>query len=453
MQIKKAKPTTTEVSGLLNHPQKGYSAKMTNLLNFLISTTDIRIGSSIVDENISIDQHGKIVPNEEVKRSFVDRKMSGITFNAKEKSELDDKLSNLYHQRSQQSDIIRLKKYKEEKKVIARIKIEELTVDMDKLRADIKELDIKTEALKTAERLKLESTDFQIEEMRKELSLYTGCKIKVDLQTGSYSFPIPTGTAFYKEVCSTIGLPPDNLTIEKPVIKRMFTIIPDVLKAIRTAYRFVSADDLRPATTGVNIEIFNNKLLVIATDAHKLFKSREFDVSGPPGTYTYLLPFSLPKRLPKAVNDDFRLYELKNGDLSVFGVTFTPIDAKFPDWRVVMPEYNSGVVFERKEMMDCVKEVSVYSNKSTNQVCFDFNGQVKLSAQDVDFSFECIRMVSYISKSMDDLTIAFNAKFMIEALNAFKSHEITFMGVAPTKAGIITDGIDTVLLMPLMLNN
>lgn len=286
--------------------------------------------------------------------------------------------------------------------------------------------------------------------------LYTGCKIRIDLTTGSYTFPVPVGTPFYREVCNLLKLPlPEQEAAEKPVTKRMFTLPADAFDAIKRAIKFVSNDDLRPAMTCVALEIVDNKMLVVATDAHRLFKSREFEVSGPTGSHTYLLPASSLKRLPRAVNEDFSLCELKDGQVSLLGLTFHPLDARYPNWKVVMPDYDPNVYvsFNRFDLMKATQEVAVYSNKSTNQVTYNFNGQIMLTAQDVDFSFESSRRIRYIEKTMPDLMIAFNAKFFAEALNTFKSEELTLQASTPTKAGIISDGVDTVLIMPLMLNN
>jgi DNA polymerase-3 subunit beta len=59
----------------------------------------------------------------------------------------------------------------------------------------------------------------------------------------------------------------------------------------------------------------------------------------------------------------------------------------------------------------------------------------------------------------EDLQIAFNAKFLIEMLNAADTNEVRLELSTPTKAGLIkpseqAEGEDLLMLvMPLMLNN
>jgi DNA polymerase-3 subunit beta len=100
----------------------------------------------------------------------------------------------------------------------------------------------------------------------------------------------------------------------------------------------------------------------------------------------------------------------------------------------------------------------VFSNKSTNQVALSISGsELQLAAQDVDFSFEGNeRMKCHYNG--EDLVIAFNARFLIEMLNAADSEEVNLELSTPTKAGLIKpsgqeDNEELLMLvMPLMLN-
>jgi DNA polymerase-3 subunit beta len=105
-----------------------------------------------------------------------------------------------------------------------------------------------------------------------------------------------------------------------------------------------------------------------------------------------------------------------------------------------------------------LRRVSVFSNKSTNQVALNISGsELQLAAQDVDFSFEGNERMK-CQYDGEDITIAFNARFLIEMLNAADSEEVRLELSTPTKAGIIKptemdDSEDVLMLvMPLMLN-
>ena len=84
--------------------------------------------------------------------------------------------------------------------------------------------------------------------------------------------------------------------------------------------------------------------------------------------------------------------------------------------------------------------------------------ELQLAAQDVDFSFEGNERMA-CQYDGEDLQIAFNAKFLIEMLNAAETTEIIIELSTSTKAGIIkqTESDENeellMLVMPLMLNN
>ena len=135
------------------------------------------------------------------------------------------------------------------------------------------------------------------------------------------------------------------------------------------------------------------------------------------------------------------------------------IDARFPDYKVVIPADNPyKLVVNKNDFQSALRRVSIFSNKSTNQVVLNISGsELQLAAQDVDFSFEGNERMK-CQYNGEDLQIAFNAKFLIEMLHATESDEVTVELSTPTKAGIIKpseqeDGEELLMLvMPLMLN-
>ena len=135
------------------------------------------------------------------------------------------------------------------------------------------------------------------------------------------------------------------------------------------------------------------------------------------------------------------------------------IDARFPDYKVVIPANNPyKMTVSKSDFQGALRRVSVFSNKSTNQVALNISGsELQMVAQDIDFSFEGNERMK-CQYDGEDITIAFNARFLIEMLNAADSDEIRLELSTPTKAGIIkpteTDDNEEVLMlvMPLMLN-
>jgi DNA polymerase III subunit beta len=112
----------------------------------------------------------------------------------------------------------------------------------------------------------------------------------------------------------------------------------------------------------------------------------------------------------------------------------------------------------KNDFQSALRRVSIFSNKSTNQVALSISGsELQLAAQDVDFSFEGNERMK-CQYNGEDLVIAFNARFLIEMLNAADSDEVNLELSTPTKAGLIKPSEQDdneellMLVMPLMLN-
>jgi len=237
-----------------------------------------------------------------------------------------------------------------------------------------------------------------------------------------------------------------------------------LITAINKTLFAVSNDDLRPAMTGVFFELDKKGMQCVATDAHRLVKYKRTDVSCPK-TDNFIVPkkpLTLLKSALPANDDEISISYNSNHFFVKHGTTQMScrlIDARFPDYKVVIPSDNPyKLVVNKNDFQGALRRVAIFSNKSTNQVVLSIAGsELELTAQDVDFSFEGDERMK-CRYDGEDLAIAFNAKFLIEMLNAADSDDIKIELSTPTKAGIIkpTEQEDDeelmMLVMPLMLN-
>ncbi len=278
----------------------------------------------------------------------------------------------------------------------------------------------------------------------------------------SFAVEITSDNGKYK----VMGENPDNFPKEPAADDTSsFTMSATALiTAINKTLFAVSNDDLRPAMTGVFFELNKDYIQFVATDAHRLVRYKRTDVSCPkadsfivPRKPLNLLKSALPDNEDEiTINYNSNHLFVKHGTLQM---SCRLIDARFPDYKVVIPSDNPyKMVVGKSDFQSALRRVSVFSNKSTNQVALNITGsELQLAAQDVDFSFEGNERMK-CQYDGEDLTIAFNARFLIEMLNASDSNEVRLELSTPTKAGIIkpTDPGDNeellMLVMPLMLN-
>ncbi len=263
-----------------------------------------------------------------------------------------------------------------------------------------------------------------------------------------------------------MGENPDNFPKE-PETKdaSQFTMASSTLvTAINKTLFAVSNDDLRPAMTGVYFELDKKSITFVATDAHRLVRYRKTDVSCPE-KHSFIVPRKPLNLLKSALPDNNDELKISYNDNHLFvdhgktELVCRLIDARFPDYKVVIPAENPyKMTVNRQDFQNALKRVSVFSNKSTNQVALTISGaELQLAAQDVDFSFEGNERMS-CSYDGEDIQIAFNAKFLVELLGATSSPEVIMELSTPSKAGIIVpvekeETEDLLMLaMPLMLN-
>src|SRR6186713_1225187 len=237
-----------------------------------------------------------------------------------------------------------------------------------------------------------------------------------------------------------------------------------LMTAINKTLFATSNDDLRPAMTGVFFELDKKGLQCVATDAHRLVRYKRKDVKCPKSE-TFIVPRK-PLNLLKAAipsnDEELTLSYNSNHFFVKHGTTQMScrlIDARFPDYKVVIPSDNPyRLTVNKNDFQGALRRVAIFSNKSTNQVVLSIAGsELELTAQDIDFSFEGDERMK-CQYTGEDIVIAFNAKFLIEMLSAADSPDVNLELSTPTKAGIIkpTEQEDNeelmMLVMPLMLN-
>ncbi len=238
-----------------------------------------------------------------------------------------------------------------------------------------------------------------------------------------------------------------------------------LLTAINKTLFAVSGDDLRPAMTGVFFELTEEWVQFVATDAHRLVRYKRTDTKASKAD-SFIVPKKPLNLLKNALPDNEDELTISYNDNHLFvkhgstSMICRLIDARFPDYRVVIPADNPfRLVVNKADFQNALRRVNVFSNKSTNQVALSITGSdLQMAAQDIDFSFEGNERMS-CEYDGEDLQIAFNARFLIEMLNAADTDDVKMELSTSTKAGLIKpteqpEGEDLLMLiMPLMLNN
>src|SRR4051812_16751784 len=225
-----------------------------------------------------------------------------------------------------------------------------------------------------------------------------------------------------------------------------------------------SNDELRPAMTGVYVNLGEKNTTFVSTDGHRLVRYRRTDVKSDSGN-SIIIPRKalnlLKATLPSEnmdVNIDFNMSNafFKFGNIRMI---CRLIDERYPDYENVIPTSNPiKMTISRTELLSSLKRISIYANKTTHQVRLKITGsELQVSAEDLDFSNEANERLSCEHEG-EDIEIGFNARFLIEMLTNLGTEQIKLNMSAPNKAGVILplekDKNEDMLMlvMPVMLN-
>ena len=243
------------------------------------------------------------------------------------------------------------------------------------------------------------------------------------------------------------------------------SISSDVLaRAVNNTIFATSNDELRPAMTGVYVNLGDKSTTFVATDGHRLVRYRRTDVKSDNGS-TIIIPrkaLNLLKATLPSENTDVSIDFNAANAFFKFGsirMICRLIDERFPDYENVIPAASTiKMTINRMDFLSSLKRISIYANKTTHQVRLKITGsELQVSAEDLDFSNEANERLSCEHEG-EDIEIGFNARFMVEMLTNLDTDQIRLNMSAPNKAGVILpvekDKNEDILMlvMPVMLN-
>lgn len=224
-------------------------------------------------------------------------------------------------------------------------------------------------------------------------------------------------------------------------------------------------DDMRPVMSGVLFEIHEKQVRFVATDAHKLVRYTRTDIGGG-NAASFIVPrkpLNLLKGIVGGLKTEIKIEYNENNALFTFDniiLMCRLIEGKYPNYEAVIPKENPfKLTIDRLDLLNSIKRVSIFANKTTHQVRLKMGGsELNISAEDLDFANEAQERLT-CSYAGDDMEIGFNSRFLSEMLTNMGSENINIEMSAPNRAGIITqveseNAAEDILMlvMPVMLN-
>lgn len=272
-------------------------------------------------------------------------------------------------------------------------------------------------------------------------------------QNGTYSFVGVNGNEYPEMPKSEDGA--------KVVVLPASTLQSAIEKTI-----FCTAEDpLRPVMNGIYFDLTEDKTILVATDAHRLVRYTNNAVK--PGMEANFIlpkkPAAMLKTLLAKGDGDVKVTLGEKNACFEFDKTFVVcrrIEGRFPNYNAVIPQANQNVVtVDRSTIVNACKRVAVFANNGTAQLRLALTeNQIKISAQDVDFSTSAEEIIPCDYQGVP-MAIGFKAPFLIDLISTIQTSDVQLKLADPGRAGLIMpvgDGGEEdllMLLMPMLLND
>ena len=225
----------------------------------------------------------------------------------------------------------------------------------------------------------------------------------------------------------------------------------------------VSTDESRYVLNGIFVSLKENKLTLVATDGRRLaLVDEEVDISEK-SSGEFIVPAKAVSELNRLLQEKGEV-EIKFGEnqasfslkddngLSVLLVTKL-IEGNYPNYRQVIPgEAKERIPLNREEFVQALRRAEIMTSDKANSVKLTFgknNLAVTANSPEVGEARESLA-VNYKGKEM---AIAFNPRYLIDALSALSEDEVFFELIDELSPGVLKiNGPFLYVVMPMRLS-
>ncbi|UWW96764.1 MAG: DNA polymerase III subunit beta [Candidatus Cardinium sp.] len=284
--------------------------------------------------------------------------------------------------------------------------------------------------------------------------------ISLAINPDSYTVSIKSDNGQYKLAGESANDFPQLATLDDGIALEVEL---DVLRNILQKTIFATSnDELKPAMSGVYIELTNAMATFVATDGHRLVRYIREDLKASTQN-----PIIVPKKSLLLLNGllggrDRRIgfiFDRHKIQFSIDNIKVISrlVDERYPDYENVIPkEHTSKLTINKPALVSALRRTAIYANKATHQVKLTLvDNQLTISAEDLDFSNEAQEQLICNYEGLP-LEIGFNAKLLLEILASITTEEVECFFWGANKAVLIFPKIQNkqehllLLIMPII---
>jgi len=223
------------------------------------------------------------------------------------------------------------------------------------------------------------------------------------------------------------------------------------LRQLLDRTRFAAAREMtRYAINGVLFERKGKKLLVVATDGHRLAQTRD-DIATDGREVSAVVPIKAINLIERLLTDPEQTVALQFKENRLFiqissesGVTATMssslVEGTFPPYNDVIPkDSDKKVALSRERFLSAVRRAALLTNEESKGVRLAFgNNTLSISSRAPEMGEAKIDLpVEYGGEAIE---IGFNPIYLMDALKVADVDQVTFEMKTPNKPGLLRAG-------------
>lgn len=223
---------------------------------------------------------------------------------------------------------------------------------------------------------------------------------------------------------------------------------------IRQTIFAVSTDEIRPILTGVLMEVRGKEVTMVALDGFRMAVKNIEILSDE--NIKAVVPGKTLTELGKILNDSedtVNIFISKNQILFQTGETTIIsrlLEGEFINYSQLIPEeYKIRIKLQTEKLLDACERAALFARDSNNTIRFEINDDImniRSNSESGDVHEEL-----KVIKEGEDIEIAFNPRYFIEALKAINNDEITIeftTNVSPSIIKPVNDSGFLYLILP-----
>lgn len=246
-------------------------------------------------------------------------------------------------------------------------------------------------------------------------------------------------------------------TINKDEFPKLYEEKGDLIARLKTEYLkedlsslvfAASLDNTKPALSGLLLKEEKEGFLLVATDGYRLSLKRHQAVSitkvdNLNSDTTMIIPSRIFRELSLVKENklEILMYVSKSSNQVIFEagdilIVGRLIEAIYPNYEKIIPlDFSASVEFDREEMLKAVKICSIFARDSANIIRLSIEKErIVVSSQTASLGENSVSVEATLTGEGNE--IAFNARYLLEALSNINAERMNFSMTGPLNPGV-----------------